>query len=243
MPVAVGYVRVSARGQEKGQSLPGQRKEIEEFCQFRRFGLLDVYQDVESAESADRRRGFQQALLDLYEGRANVLVVYKLDRFARSVLDGVRILQEFRQRELQLVCIADPIDTTSPWGEAMYQMMLVFAELERKQTRERCVEGKERKRENDGYVHGRPPYGYLSIGKMLVPCPVEQAAIAKIMELHECGWGARRIVAYLNEHLSIYPRKKKTTKWSNSMVQGIINDNSPLRLWAGQKHGLIGTAS
>lgn len=241
---AVGYVRVSAKKQEReGQSLEAQRKEISSFCDFRRFELIEVFQDVESAETAIKRKGFQMALAEIYAGRADVLVVHKLDRFARSVVDGISVLQELRASQKDMVCIADPIDTTSPWGEAMFQIMLVFAELERKQTKERCRAGKEFKRSKDGYVYGRPPYGYVAAGKMLVPCLVEQRAIAKILELRGLGWGARRIANCLNERLDLYPRKKKNTKWSLSMVEGIIKNESPLRKWADGKYLAVATDS
>ena len=104
--------------------------------------LVADFFDKESAENAVNRLGFIQALKLIYSDQADGLIVWKLDRFARSVRDGVSILSEFKQRGKSLVCCADPIDTTTPMGEAFFQIALVFAELERKTIAERCETGR-----------------------------------------------------------------------------------------------------
>ncbi len=188
MSVLVSYRRTSGDASEN-TSLESQRTKIEAKCIIDEHTIVADFCDKESAETAERREGFQSALEMIYSGKADGLIVWKLDRFARSVLDGVKILSEFKRLKKELVCVADPIDTTSPMGEAFFQISMVFAELERKTIAERCHGGRLARAAQLRYACGSPPYGWCTgeqaNQRVLLIDHEEQAVIQRIKSLRE----------------------------------------------------------
>lgn len=182
MAVLVGYVRVSGEGQRDNNSLPVQRQEIESFCLRKGHTLFTVLEDVESGESAEERQGLQTALNLVYANLADGLIVHKLDRLARNVLDSETIRLDLKKRDKQLVSIIDPVDTSSDSGKMTFQILSSVAEFEKDRIKKRCTEGRERKRKNGGYIGGRPPYGYQATGRNLVVNEKEQEIIRLIRE-------------------------------------------------------------
>ncbi|MBK8221008.1 MAG: recombinase family protein [Candidatus Obscuribacter sp.] len=215
MGILVGYVRVSGENQRDNNSLPVQRSEIQSYCLRHGHTLFTILEDVESAEAADTRQGLQFALQAVYADLADGLIVHKLDRLARNVLDSEHIRLELKQRNKQLISIVDPVDTNSDSGKMVYQMLSAVAEFEKDRIKKRCAEGRERKRKNNGYIGGRPPYGYQAVGRNLLPCEREQAVIAKVCELREQGAPLAQIADQLNQDGI---RTKKGKLWSITSV-------------------------
>jgi len=97
-----------------------------------------------------------RVLLD-FIGKGDVLVVTKLDRLGRNLLDILVVIQEIEAKGAQLVSIGERFDTTSPMGVAMFQVAGVFAQLERAMIRLRQREGIEAARKAGKYRdHGMP---------------------------------------------------------------------------------------
>jgi DNA invertase Pin-like site-specific DNA recombinase len=199
----VAYCRTSG-DQSENTSLDSQKAKIEAKCLIDDHCIVASFVDKESAETAEKRDGFQQALHYIYSGEADGLIVWKLDRFARSVLDGVQILKQFKERSKQLICVADYLDTSSPMGEAFFQISMVFAELERKTIAERCHGGRLARAAQQRYACGSPPYGFRASHdgaiKVLMKDPAEQRIIALIKRLRESQTGTisyERIAAIL----------------------------------------------
>ena len=83
-----------------------------------------------SAWTGVARPAFEQALADAAKGQFDVLVIWKLDRFARSVVDAVRGAEKLKAAGVALASFSDPIDTTTPMGMMFFQLGAMFAELE-----------------------------------------------------------------------------------------------------------------
>lgn len=131
-PGVVGYVRVSTTEQaDSGLSLDSQRAAIEADCARRGLPLLDVLTDTTSGKSLDRP-ALSEALSRLDHGDGTVLMVAKLDRLTRSVHDATGLLLRAERAGWGLVALDVAVDTTTPQGAAMAQVMAVFAELERR---------------------------------------------------------------------------------------------------------------
>ena len=152
----VGYVRVSTDEQgSNGSSLKSQRQAIAEECERRGWALVRVEEDVQSAKSMRKRPGLQRALEAVEDDEASALVVAKLDRLSRSLIDFATLVERSRKRGWEIVVLDLAVDTTTPNGEAMAGMLAVFAQWERRLIGQRTREGLDIKR-REGVKIGRP---------------------------------------------------------------------------------------
>jgi len=131
--VVIGYLRVSTDEQaESGLGLADQRAVIEAEAGRRGWSGVDwVVDDGYSAKNLSRP-GITEALERLRSGEASVLVVSKLDRLSRSLLDFATLMDQAKREGWQLVVLDLAIDTTTPAGELMANVMASFAQYERK---------------------------------------------------------------------------------------------------------------
>lgn len=129
---AIGYCRVSTDEQGRsGLGLESQRDTIEREVDRRGWRLEHIYTDVASGKSLRRRHEMGTALAALADGTADVLVVAKLDRLSRSVSDFAAILARSNVEKWELNICDLGVDTTTPSGKMVAQIMMVLAEWER----------------------------------------------------------------------------------------------------------------
>lgn len=150
----VGYASVSSVDQKDNTSLPQQRAEIERYCEQNGFNLVSFFQDTESGATIEGRANFLWALKTVYSV-ADGLVVYRLDRFSRRVLDAERLKYEFKEHGKKLFSVTDTCNMDSEDGEFIYTINSAIAELERK-------------KEAGGWCGGPVPYGYAALNKTLI---------------------------------------------------------------------------
>lgn len=132
----VGYARVSSTG----QSLEVQMSKLEAYqCD-------KIYSEKKSGISATNRTALQECLRYLRDG--DQLVIARLDRLARSVLDLTQIAYDLQIRKIDLVVIDQCIDTSSPTGKLMFNMLSAIAEFETDLRRERQSDGISKALEN-----------------------------------------------------------------------------------------------
>lgn len=137
----IGYARVSTRDQETHLQLDA----------LHRAGVTKIYQEKTSSVSA--RPELQRCLASLQAG--DTLVVYKMDRIARSLLDLLMILDRIKASQAAVRSLTEPLDTTGPLGVFMVQILGAVAQLERGIIRERTVAGQVAAIKR-GRVFGRP---------------------------------------------------------------------------------------
>jgi DNA invertase Pin-like site-specific DNA recombinase len=134
----VGYLRVSTEEQVvSGLGLAAQRAAIEAEATRRGLPLLAVHVDAGISGKSLARPGLTAALADLDAGRGTILLVAKLDRLSRSVHDATGLLLRADCSGWGLIALDANVDTTTPQGAAMTQVLAVFAELERRLIGER----------------------------------------------------------------------------------------------------------
>jgi DNA invertase Pin-like site-specific DNA recombinase len=119
--------------------------------------LVGEFVDKASADDLRGRREWRR-LLELAQARkVDLIVVWRLDRAFRSVLDGAQTLKQLRSWDCGLRSLQEPwIDTTTPFGEAMFYITVAWAQLEKQTLAERVQAGMERARAEGKHV-GRPP--------------------------------------------------------------------------------------
>jgi DNA invertase Pin-like site-specific DNA recombinase len=123
----IGYARVSTRLQETTLQLDA----------LHAAGVTLIYQ--EKASSVGRRPQLQKCLETLQPG--DVLVFYKLDRVARSLKDLLGIIEQVEQKGACIRSLTEPLDTTTPMGSFVLQILGAVAQLERSITRQRSIAG------------------------------------------------------------------------------------------------------
>lgn len=155
------YVRVSTAYQIDKESLPVQREELQNYCQYA-LGInsFEIFEDAGYSAKNTSRPSYQQMMSRIRSGEFTHLVVWKIDRISRNVMDFTAMYAELKDLHVTFISKNEQFDTSSAIGEAMLKIILVFAELERKMTAER-VSAVALSRASDGkWNGGRCPYGY-----------------------------------------------------------------------------------
>jgi DNA invertase Pin-like site-specific DNA recombinase len=128
----VGYVRVSTEEQgASGAGLEAQRAAIEGECERRGWKLLRIEEDALSAKSLNRP-GLRTALDSCRSGEASGIVVAKLDRLSRSIVDFGNLLEEARKRGFNVVALDLGLDLSTPQGELVANVIASVAQWERR---------------------------------------------------------------------------------------------------------------
>jgi DNA invertase Pin-like site-specific DNA recombinase len=156
MTSAVGYCRVSTDQQgESGHGLAAQKTAIHAECQRRGWEFATMYADIGSGGSTKGRSDLARCLEVLDAGEADVLVVAKLDRLARSTLDFAQLVQRARDNRWALDAIDIGVDTSTPNGSLVANIIMALAEWEREiiggRTRDALAAARQR-----GVQLGRP---------------------------------------------------------------------------------------
>lgn len=143
----IGYVRVSTEEQGlSGLGLQAQRAAIIAECGRRGWTLVNIAEDVGRSGKDLKRPGVRVALDALASGEASALVVAKLDRLSRSMLDFARIMTTAQKQSWALVALDVNVDTSTPSGEAMAHMLATFSQFERRLISERTKQALAQKR-------------------------------------------------------------------------------------------------
>jgi len=152
----LAYVRVSSEEQADSRAgLEAQRAAIQRECEKRGWEIVDVVEDAGYSAKDLRRPGVRGALEELERGGADALVVAKLDRLSRSMLDFTSVMAKAQKEGWALVALDCAVDTTTPAGEAMAHVLATFAQFERRLIGERTREALAVKK-RQGVRLGRP---------------------------------------------------------------------------------------
>jgi DNA invertase Pin-like site-specific DNA recombinase len=148
------YARVSTTGQ--GQSPEMQVRELREYCERRGWHLAGEYVDAGISGAKDSRPELNKLMADAHRRRFDAVVVWKFDRFARSVSHLLRALETFNALRVGFVSLSEQIDTSTPTGKMVFTVLGAVAELERSLIAERVRAGVRNARAK-GKRLGRPP--------------------------------------------------------------------------------------
>lgn len=186
-PKVAIYVRVSTEEQAKeGLSIGAQKDRCQAFCRARGWDVYKIYVDAGYSAGTVKRPAFQELLKDVESRLFNILLVYKIDRFSRRLKDLIDIFEELKENNVNFTSVTEQIDTTTAMGEAFFQIIGVFAQLERGMVRERVEMAFERKI-NAGELLNRPPLGYRFENKKLVINEDEAQIVRQIFQMWADG--------------------------------------------------------
>jgi DNA invertase Pin-like site-specific DNA recombinase len=204
---AIGYVRVSTQEQAtEGVSLDAQRDRLRAYCKLHAIKLIDIKADEGISGSTLERPGLQAALQMLRRGRANTLIVAKLDRLSRSLRDVCALVDDYFSNErYHLLSLCGMVNTHSAAGRMLMMNLANYNQFEREMISERTRDALQHMK-SQGVRLGHAPYGYELSDKLddkgrrvLVPLAHEQAVLAKISAMRTDGLKMREIARRLNE--------------------------------------------
>lgn len=202
--IAVGYVRVSSDRQVKrGHGLASQERAIRAFSESQGYDLLAIVRDagVSGATQPATREGFRQ-VLELAEAKAfSILLVWKIDRLARSIVHAVTTVNELMETYgVVLRSVTEPIDTASPLGQTIFSVLAGMAEQERQAIVQRTLSGKRFKAEKGQFTGAMAPFGYRTDGQgHLVVHRAEARVVKRIFKMRDQGKTLQEIADWLND--------------------------------------------
>lgn len=174
------YCRVST----DGQTVENQVLALQELAEKHGWEVVRIYRDegISGAKGRDKRPGFDDLCRDITRREFDLVAAWSVDRLSRSLSDLVKFLEEMQAKGVDLYLHQQGLDTSTPAGRAMFQMLGVFSEFERAMIRERVNAGLARAR-SQGKTLGRPK--------------ISSEQETSILEARKRGLGIRRIAASL----------------------------------------------
>ncbi len=142
--------------------------------------LPDVYDDGGLSGGSLERPALQRLLSDVATGRVDIIVVYKVDRLTRSLLDFAKLVEAFDRAGVSFVSITQSFNTTTSMGRLTLNMLLSFAQFEREVTAERIRDKIAASKAKGMWMGGVPPLGYAPDGRTLKIVPDHAGLIRDI---------------------------------------------------------------
>lgn len=218
---AVGYTRVSTDKQaDHGVSLDAQIEKIRAMAVVQGAELVEVITDSESAKTLDRP-GMARLLAMVDAGEVQTVIITKLDRITRSVVDLGTLLERFKKHSVSLVSMAESLDTGSAAGRLVMNIMASVSQWEREAIGERTATALQFKRKHHR-VFNHTPFGFTRDGDTLVLCPGEQVIVARVRAWRVAGWTLQAIADALNGD-SI--PTKRGSQWAPQTVSNVVSSS------------------
>jgi site-specific DNA recombinase len=229
------YLRISTDEEHQPFSLDAQEHRLRAFIESQPGWCLARQPYVDQISGAKiERPGLQKALRDAALGLYDVLLVYRVDRFARKLSVLVDLLEQLEKCGVAFRSATEPIDTSTATGRMLVQLLGVFAEFERETIIDRVINGMERKAARGEWTAGQYPFGYtvperrkgddtpnyLVVDELHAPLvPIIFAKYARDRV------GANTIAAWLNDNGH---RTRRGALWSNKSVLEVLRNRAYL---------------
>ncbi|WP_078391003.1 recombinase family protein [Shouchella patagoniensis] len=214
------YLRVSTEEQAKeGFSIRAQHERLEMFARSQDWETVDYYVDEGRSAKDTGRPELQRMLNDISECKIEVVLVYKLDRLTRSVMDLYHLLERFEKHGCMFKSATEVFDTTTPTGRLFITLVAAVAQWERENLADRVKLGMEQMVEEGRWPGGPAPFGYkLDKHSRLQINPDELSLYEYMYDLYEDFKGDNAISIILNHGL------KKKTRLGNSFSAKTVRD-------------------
>lgn len=239
MKKAALYVRVSTTHQIDKDSLPMQKKDLENYAKYV-LGIEEtvIFEDAGYSGKNTDRPSYQQMMERIRNGEFTHLLVWKIDRISRNLRDFTDMYDELKKYDVTFVSKNEQFDTSTAMGEAMLKIILVFAELERKLTSERVTATMLSRAENGLWNGATVPIGYYFCEETKYPAVDNKEAetVKYIYDLYE-KLGSTIEVAYrLNEEKV---PTKRGGQWTYKTVRDVLRNEFYIGTYIYNKYKLI----
>ena len=218
---AIGYIRVSTQNQvDSGLSLSDQRQKIMQYADLNDLQVTEIIEDAGLSAKNTAREGLQRMLTAARNKETQAIIIYKLDRLSRNVIDTLALIKLLEKEDIAFHSIAEKIDTKTATGKFFLTIIAALAEMERDLISERTIAAlREKRRQNK--LAGNIPYGWdLAEDKeTLTENQKEQSVIKRIQQLSEKGLSLRKIISVLEKQGM---KTKRGGKWQAQVVNTIL---------------------
>jgi len=219
---AVMYVRFSSDNQ-RDESIDGQIRAIKEYANKNGYNIVGIYADRAKTATTDKRPEFQRMLEDSSKGHFSVVIVHKLDRFARDKYDSAIYKRKLKINGVRVISVLESLDD-SPESVILESVLEGMAEYYSKNLAREVMKGMKENAYQCKHTGGTPPLGYDvdPDTKNYVINEYEAQAIRLIFSKYLEGYGYKKIIALLNEQG--YKTKKGQPFGKNSINNLLKNE-------------------
>jgi DNA invertase Pin-like site-specific DNA recombinase len=219
--IAVGYLRVSGKGQIRGHGFERQRDEVRAYAKKHGYKIIQWYREAYTGTEQDRPE-FIRMVEDLLSNSCRTIIIECMDRFGRRSMVSEQLLALLIRKDIAMISAMtgqniteDVQDENDPWKKFIVQIQNNIAELDKRLLVRKLRKAREAKRAKTGRCEGRKPYGYY---------PGEDKIIKRIKELNrkphgEKRMGCRAIARQLNKEGIL---TRSGVPWSNTQVKSIL---------------------
>ena len=213
MTKAFAYLRVSGKGQVKGDGFPRQLKAVQSYAATHDITIVQVFEErgVCGARDLDDRPALSLLVEALHADGVRLVLIEKLDRLARDLMVQETIIADLRKGGFELVSVLEPdLLQDDPTRKLMRQFMGAVAEYEKAMLVVKLRGARQRKKAATGQCEGRKAFGFR---------PGETEVIGRMKELRDAGMGFDRVAEQLNAE-GIRPRKG--ARWWGRSVNNVL---------------------
>ena len=195
-------------------SLDAQRESAENYIRAQQnegwVALPDRYDDGACSGATVERPALQRLMTDVRAGKVDNIIIYKIDRFSRSLMDFARLVEELEQHDVSLVAVTQQFNTTTSMGRLTLNILLSFAQFEREVIAERIRDKIAAEKRRGKYLGGMPPLGYdVDRDRKLLLVNPEEAALVRLIFRRYLQIGS--VVALIKE---LNAAGHKTKSWT-----------------------------
>ena len=216
---AVGYLRVSGKGQVKGTGFSRQKDAINSYANRARYQITDWYKETHTGTESDRPE-FTRMIEDLLSNGIRTVIVESMDRLARDLMVSHQLIALLIRKKIVLISATTGTNVTEsmsddPMLKALTQIQSVFAELEKNLLVRKLAKSRKRVREQKGRCEGRKPFGFHE---------EEKPVLKRIKQLNRKPRNRQRLGYYqIARILNGEGHPTRTGKrWTGPTVRGIL---------------------
>lgn len=218
------YIRVSTEDQAReGYSIQAQRNKLEAYCVSQGWDIVGIYVDDGYSAKDLERPEMKRMLAHIEQGLIDCVLVYRLDRLTRSVLDLYKLLEIFERYNCKFKSATEVYDTTSAMGRMFITIVAAMAQWERENLAERVRMGMQEKARQGKWAVSTAPFGY-DIDRAtdtLVVNQQEAVIVRKIYDMYLSGTGMNKIALSLNNQGIL---TKSGAAWTSNKVKYILTN-------------------
>lgn len=221
------YIRVSTKKQvEEGYSLDAQLDILKKFCENNGYILYKVYADEGKSGKDTNRPAFQEMMKDMRDGHFNKILVTKLDRISRSLIDLENLIKDLQKNNCDFESASEKIDTNSAMGLMFIRLLGIFAQFERERISERIFDAFETMVNESKPISGSQPMGYKIENGAVVIDKEKEPMVRELFDLYEESHNLRRSILIINEKYNLelkYDNVRSAIQ--NTMFYGTYRNN------------------
>lgn len=207
------YTRVSTQDQaNEGFSLAAQLDRLRAYCDSQDWTITGIYTDEGISAKDTERPKLQEMLAEITKGTCDVVLVYKLDRLTRSVVDLHELLKTFDAYQVGFKSATEVFDTTSAMGRLFITLIAALAQWERENLAERTKMGQMEMTRQGKWSGGNPAFGYDYVDGQLIVNEERATVVREIFRRYTTGSGTRAILAWLNNPAD--PQPAPNRRWT-----------------------------